>query len=71
LQKRTVSAILVWVAIALLILNGYLRSLGIFLICIAMVITAVVVYFMPRTRRQQIQTEGKCQFSSVKKSYFF
>jgi len=51
LQKRTVSAILVWVAIALLILNGYVRSLLIFLVCIAMVISAVAVYFIPRMRK--------------------
>jgi len=57
LQTRTVSAILVWVAIALLILNGYLRSLGVFLVCIAMVISAVVIYFIPRTRKQQVQTD--------------
>lgn len=51
LHHRTVSAILVWVAIALLILNGYLKSSWVFLMCIAMVIIAVVVYFIPRLSR--------------------
>lgn len=51
LHHRTVSAILVWVAIALLILNGYLKSSWVFLIGVAMVIIAVVVYFIPRLSR--------------------
>ena len=51
MQSRTVSAILVWVAIALLILNGYLRSQWIILIGIVMVVIAVIVYFMPRLRK--------------------
>jgi len=51
LQNRTVSAVLVWVAIALLILNVYLESMWIFLACIALVIIAVTVYFVPRLRK--------------------
>jgi len=46
LQVRAVSAILVWVAAALLILNNYLRSTWAFLIAIALVVIAVLVYFL-------------------------
>lgn len=51
LRKRSVSAILVWVAIVLLLLNNYLESSWVFLTCIALVIIAVAVYFLPRQRR--------------------
>jgi len=51
LQNRTVSAILVWVTIVLLMLNGYLRSPWIVLIGIAIVIVALIVYFNPRLRK--------------------
>jgi len=51
LRNRTISAILVWVAIALLLLNGYLRSPWIVLIGIAIVIIALIVYFIPRLRK--------------------
>jgi len=51
LQNRTISAILVWVAIALLILNGYLKSSWVFLACIVMVMIAVLIYFVPRLKK--------------------
>jgi len=51
MQTRTVSAILVWIAIALLILNGYFKSQWIVLIGIALVIIAVITYFIPRFRK--------------------
>jgi len=50
-QKRTVSAILVWMAIALLLLNGYLKSPWIIVVCIGVVISAVMVYFIPRPKK--------------------
>lgn len=51
LQTRTVSAILVWLAIALLILNGYFKSQWIVLVGIALVVIAVITYFIPRFRK--------------------
>ena len=51
MQIRTVSAILIWIAIALLILNGYFKSQWIVLIGIALVIIAVITYFAPRLRK--------------------
>ncbi|UCE16096.1 MAG: hypothetical protein JSV12_00285 [Candidatus Bathyarchaeota archaeon] len=48
---RTVAAIIIWFAVALLILNKSLRSGWIWLISIAMMIMAVIVYFIPRIRK--------------------
>ena len=50
MHVRTVLPILVWVAVALLILNIYLRSEWIFLMSIALIVAAVVIYFIPVIR---------------------
>ena len=50
LHVRTVLSILVWVAVAMLILNIYLRSELVFLTSIALVAIAVVIYFIPIVR---------------------
>jgi len=51
LHIRTVAAILIWFVVALFILNKFLRSEWIWLISIAMMIVAVIVYFIPRIRK--------------------
>jgi general stress protein CsbA len=51
LQNKTISAILVWIAIAMLLLNGYFKSQWIFLIGIAIVVIAITVYFFHRLTR--------------------
>ncbi len=48
LQNKTISAILVWIAIAILLLNGYFKSQWVFLIGIAVIVIAVTVYFFHR-----------------------
>ncbi|MDH5266715.1 MAG: hypothetical protein OEW62_03445 [Candidatus Bathyarchaeota archaeon] len=48
---RTVAAILMLFVVALLILNKFLRSEWIWLISIAIMIMAVVIYFIPRLRK--------------------
>lgn len=48
---RTVAAILAWFVVALLILNKFLKSEWIWLISIAIVILAVLVYFIPRLKK--------------------
>jgi uncharacterized membrane protein len=48
LQNRTISAILIWTAIALLLLSGYFKSQWMWLIGIALVVIAVTVYFFDR-----------------------
>jgi hypothetical protein len=49
-QVRTVAAILVWIAVALLLLNRLLRSEWILPISIVLTIIAVLVYFTPRLK---------------------
>ena len=51
LHIRTISAILACVDVALLIANFYFKSELILLISIAIVIIAVLIYFIPRLRK--------------------
>ncbi len=51
LQIRTVAAILMLFVVALLFLNNFLKSGWIWLISIAMMIVAVIVYFIPTLRK--------------------
>ena len=51
MHVRTVASILIWVTVALLILNNYLKSGWIWLLSIAIIITAVLVYFIPRLKK--------------------
>ena len=51
LQIRTIAVILMVFVVALLFLNSYLRSGLIWLTSIAMVIVAVIVYFIPTLRK--------------------
>jgi len=51
LQIRTVAAILAWIVVALLVINMSLRSEWIWLISIALLIIAVIIYFFPRLRK--------------------
>ncbi|UCF58948.1 MAG: hypothetical protein JSV15_00530 [Candidatus Bathyarchaeota archaeon] len=50
---RTVAAILMLFVVAMLILNKFLRSEWIWLISIATMIMAVVIYFIPRLRKRR------------------
>ena len=48
MNNKTISAILVWIAIAMLLLNGYFKSQWVWLIGVALVVIAVTVYFFQR-----------------------
>jgi hypothetical protein len=48
MQTKTISAILVWTAIAVLLLNGYFKSQWVWLIGVALVVIAITVYFFHR-----------------------
>ena len=48
MNNKTISAILVWIAIAILLLNGYFRSQLIFIMGIVIVVIAITVYFFHR-----------------------
>jgi hypothetical protein len=51
LHIRTVATILMLFVLALLILNRFLRSGWLWLASIAILIVAVIVYFIPRLRK--------------------
>ena len=51
LHIRAVAAILIWIAVALLLLNNFFRSEWLFLIPIAIILLAVLLYFVPRLRK--------------------
>ncbi|MFQ6064634.1 MAG: hypothetical protein ACE5L6_04080 [Candidatus Bathyarchaeia archaeon] len=51
MQIRTVAVILMFFVVALLFLNNFLRSGWIFLVSIAMMIIAVLVYFIPHLKK--------------------
>lgn len=50
---RTIAAIIVWIVVALLLLNRLLRSGWILPISIVLTVIAVLIYFSPRLRRKQ------------------
>jgi general stress protein CsbA len=52
LHIRTVAAVLIWLVVALLILNSYFRSVWILLTAIVTVIIAVLIYFSPQLRKR-------------------
>ena len=59
MQIRTVAAIIVWVVVALLLLNRVLRSEWTLPIAIVLTLIAVLIYFSPRLRKEKKQTNKK------------
>ena len=53
MQIRTVSAIIVWFVVALLLLNNALRLDWIMPTAIALTVIAVILYFSPRLRKKK------------------
>ena len=51
MHVRTVSAILVWFVVALLLLNRFFMSEWVLPISIVLTVIAVLVYFSPRIRK--------------------
>jgi len=51
LQIRTISAILAWIVVALLIANFTFKSELIILISVAIVVIAILIYFLPRFKK--------------------
>lgn len=60
MRIRTISAILVWAVAALLVANIYFKSDLIFWISIALVIIAVLVYFIPTFKKMKAPP-SRCQ----------
>jgi len=57
LQVRTVAAIVVWVVVALLLLNRALQTEWITPLSIGLTIIAVLIYFSPRFRKKKSQPQ--------------
>lgn len=65
MQIKTVAAILAWIAVALLLLNGMIRSQLIIIAAIVLAAIAFLLYFSPRFKKNK---EAQIQKSeSVKK----
>ncbi len=59
LQIRTISAILAWVVVALLIANFSFKSELLLWIALGIVVIALVIYFIPRFRKSATPAEDK------------
>jgi len=55
LQIRTLAAIIVWVVVALLLLNRFIMSEWITPIAIVLTVVAVLIYFSSRIRKKFIK----------------
>lgn len=52
MQIKTVSAIMIWLVVALLLANIYFKLEWLFLLSIALIVFAVLIYFIPFIRRR-------------------
>ena len=52
MQIRTLSALLVWAVVLLLLLNAYFRTIWIFYAAVALIVIAVLVYFSANLRKR-------------------
>lgn len=59
MQIRTLAAILAWIVVALLLLNGMIRSVWITVASIVLTGVAVLLYFSPRLRKNNKTQEQK------------
>jgi heme/copper-type cytochrome/quinol oxidase subunit 2 len=53
MQIRTAAAILAWIVVALLLLNGILKSQLVTITAIVLTAIAVIVYFIPRFQKRK------------------
>jgi len=52
LHVRTIAALLIWIVVALLLLNTYFKSGWILLVVVATIIIAILVYFGPQLKKR-------------------
>lgn len=57
MQIKTVSAIMIWLVVALLLANIYFRLEWMFIASIALFILAVLIYFIPFIRRRYRESQ--------------
>ena len=65
MQIRTVAAIIVWVVVALLILNRVLRSEWTMPIAIVLTVIAVLIYFSPRLRKEKNSDKQEIESATI------
>lgn len=65
MQIRTVAAILAWIVVALLLLNGIVKSQLVTIVAIVLTAIAVIVYFMPRFQKRK---DGETKDSQMPKT---
>lgn len=53
IQTRTISAILVWITIALLLLNAYFQSVWVIVLAVALIVIAVLTYFWTALKKRR------------------
>jgi heme/copper-type cytochrome/quinol oxidase subunit 2 len=59
MQIRTLAAILAWIVVALLLLNGMIKSQELTIAAIVLTVIAVIVYFIPRfQKRNDTENDG-------------
>lgn len=69
MQIRTAAAILAWIVVALLLLNGILKSQLVTITAIVLTAIAVIVYFIPRFQKRKDEETKDSQIpKTVQKS---
>ena len=61
LQIRTVAAIIIWIAVALLLLNRALMLDWVLPLALLLTVVAIIVYFSPRFTKKEKQTTSEEQ----------
>ena len=67
MQVRTVAAILAWIVVALLLLNGMIRSVWVTAASIVLTGVALLVYFSPRWTKNKKSQEQKTSRENTNK----
>jgi len=65
MQIRTVAAILAWIVVALLLLNGIIKLQLVTIAAIILTAIAVIVYFIPRFQKRK---DGETKDSQISKT---
>lgn len=68
MQIRTVAAILAWIVVALLLLNGIIKSQLVTIAAIVLTAIAVIVYFLPRFQKKRVTNDSQISKTTQKSS---
>lgn len=67
MQIRTLAAILAWIVVALLLLNGMIRSVWLTIASIVLTGVAVLLFFSPRWTKNKKPQDQKTEKTNPKK----